>query len=215
MILGSPYAGRKAKIYLAKRTDKAKWHNEQVTVERMLNGVKGNVLDVAIGTGRFIELYFKLDLDIVGIDISADMMQQIPKATKGKIKLYTGDANRLQFKDREFNTVVCVRLLHLVEEKEMQLIVMELCRVAKKHIIITIQMRDKYYVGGDTCTHVTERFCKLVNKLGWSINESEKITSAGWYVLKLERKDNETNTGAQRLSGSNSGRRASRPSRNR
>ena len=184
MILGSPYTGRKAKGYLAKREDHRKWMMEQMTVADMLKGATGNVLDVAIGTGRFMMIYNTLGLEVTGIDVSTDMMQQIT----GKAELIECSANKIMFSDKKFNTVVCVRLLHLVNEKEMQQIVKELCRVAKDRIILTIQLREQYYEGHDTATHVDKKFRKLIDSLGWKISVEIRLTSAGWYVMQLGRR---------------------------
>jgi hypothetical protein len=69
----------------------------------------------------------------------------------------------------------------------MQDIVKELTRVAKNLMIVTIQMRDEYYEGKDTVTHVDKKFLSLVKRLGWDVTDKRKLTGAGWYVVKLER----------------------------
>jgi hypothetical protein len=54
-------------------------------------------------------------------------------------------------------------------------------------MIVTIQMRDEYYEGKDTVTHVDKKFLSLVKRLGWDVTDKRKLTGAGWYVVKLER----------------------------
>ena len=43
-----------------------------------------SIIDIPIGTGRFLEFYKKYTFDIYGVDISADML----KKTKEKILKY-------------------------------------------------------------------------------------------------------------------------------
>ena len=70
------------------------------------------VLDVGVGTGRFALPLSEKGLQIVGVDISAPMMRQA--RSKGLRDLVRADARRLPFRDRTFDAVLIVHLLHLV-----------------------------------------------------------------------------------------------------
>jgi ubiquinone/menaquinone biosynthesis C-methylase UbiE len=183
-ILGAPYNGRKAASYEAKRKSKKKWKDENTFASMILTDAKGSLLDVAVGTGRFLPLYKKLGLKVTGLDISNDMLRLAAKHKSGA-KLMAGNAVALQFNANTFDTVVCVRLLHLVNELTMRKMLAELFRVARKHILLTIQLGDRYRAGHDTATHDAMKFRSLVRKQGWFVLSEQRLTSAGWYIMCL------------------------------
>src|SRR3990172_13164463 len=125
-----------AAVYEARRAHKAKWKLEHSCLEFLLTGVRGRVLDVPVGTGRFLELYRKLGLAAVGVDYSSEMLA-CAKAAHPDAALEQGDATNLRFADGEFDAVICVRLLHLVAPSEAPLIMNELFRVSGHHVMVT------------------------------------------------------------------------------
>lgn len=184
-MLGTDYAGSKAANYDEERLKQKKWHRENELILTMLD-TKSKVLDVPVGTGRFIKDYKKKLIVWIGVDSSEEMLQEAKrKAPAGDLRL--GDAASLNFKDKEFHTVVCVRLLHLVDEQTMRKMLLEACRVAGARVICTIQMRDKPRRGLNVYTHDKNKFLQYVKQLGWYPAEIHKITGAGWHVLRLER----------------------------
>ena len=190
-ILGAPYTGRKAAGYDTKRKLKKKWLDENKFVGDVLMdaamrdyGLQPTLLDVAVGTGRFLPTYDKIGYSATGIDISEDMLKLAAKRSK-KTKLTTGNAVRLEFAARKFNTVVCVRLLHLVKESVMRIMLGEICRVARNDIILTIQLGKTFRAGHDTATHNENKFRRLLGKLGWRVLSERKLTGAGWYIMHL------------------------------
>lgn len=195
-ILGSPYRGRKAVTYEMKRRDARKWRDEDTTIAQMLasigssepNVAAGTLLDVAAGTGRFFEHYYRAGLAVVAVDISQDMLDIAKKRTRTDLTtLEIGDATELRFADCEFDVVVCVRLLHLLPEQQMRKVVTEICRVASSHVILTIQLGPEYRAGHDTATHNERKFRGLIRRLGWCTVDDRRLTAAGWHIMRLER----------------------------
>lgn len=71
--------------------------------------LKGNILEIGIGTGKSIEFYNK-DAEVVGIDFSGKMLEKarekLIKSGKKNITLKQMDAENLNFKDNSFDYVI-------------------------------------------------------------------------------------------------------------
>ncbi len=75
---------------------------------QFLKGARGNVLEVAIGTGASLGSYEK-NTKLTGIDLSEEMLKRARKRAERlgrEIDLLEMDAESLQFPDNSFNTVV-------------------------------------------------------------------------------------------------------------
>lgn len=69
----------------------------------------GDVLEVAVGTGRNLEHYAK-DVALTGIELSPQMLRRArarAAVVRPDADLREGDAERLPFDDQRFDTVVC------------------------------------------------------------------------------------------------------------
>lgn len=90
------------------------WEQE-VTGELLADLPPGSeVLDVPVGTGRFIPVYRELGLKVTGLDYSADMLAQAERLLGGPtddVTLVEGSAMKLPFPDRSFDALVCFRFL--------------------------------------------------------------------------------------------------------
>ncbi|MUW14980.1 methyltransferase domain-containing protein [Halorubrum sp. CBA1125] len=95
------------------------------------------VLEVACGTGRFTTMLASRGADIVGIDISREMLEQgRAKAADvdldDSVEFVRGDASRLPFPDGHFDSVVAMRFFHLMDDPVP--FVRELCRVSADQV---------------------------------------------------------------------------------
>ena len=81
---------------------------EKMAVKNLLRGVKGRVLDVACGTGRFTELLIQRGIDVISIDYSEEMLKLATKKMPGKF--VRCDALALPFERGTFNGAVIGRL---------------------------------------------------------------------------------------------------------
>lgn len=138
------YAAEKAEVYEEKRARKIKWRLEYDCLASLLKQVRGSVLDVPVGTGRFLQMYKDLGLKAVGIDYNEAMLQQA-RARHPDVVLLQGDVTMLQYPSSAFDTVVCIRLLHLISPDEVPLVMRELLRVARQHVIVTVYLHDVAY----------------------------------------------------------------------
>ncbi|OYR54662.1 class I SAM-dependent methyltransferase [Halorubrum halodurans] len=79
------------------------------------------VLEVACGTGRFTTMLADQGADIVGLDISREMLEQGRESAaeadvSDAVEFLRGDASRLPFPDDHFDSVVAMRFFHLMDE---------------------------------------------------------------------------------------------------
>lgn len=93
-----------------------------------------DVLEIACGTGRFTAMLAERGADIVGLDISSEMMEQgREKAHRAgvadHIEFMRGDAARLPFPDDHFDCVFAMRFFHLADTPAKFLA--EMARVSK------------------------------------------------------------------------------------
>ncbi|QSW98382.1 class I SAM-dependent methyltransferase [Haloterrigena alkaliphila] len=97
-----------------------------------------NILEIACGTGRFTVMLAEQGADVVGLDISAAMLQQGRNkrentALEGTLEFLRGDAGRLPFPDDHFDTVIAMRFFHLADDPEAFL--KEMRRVSSDQIV--------------------------------------------------------------------------------
>lgn len=87
-------------------------------VEKFVNDKKiKKVLDCGCGHGKFSFAIKKerLDISVVGIDISAARIKEAKKRSKKfalPVQLETGDCENLRFKSNTFNAAIVINLLH-------------------------------------------------------------------------------------------------------
>jgi ubiquinone/menaquinone biosynthesis C-methylase UbiE len=178
------YRGKMAANYEAKRMKQERWHLENGIVQAMLELKKGTLLDVPVGTGRFLEFCSSKGFKITGVDSSQEMLDYANQKVALCV-LEIGNATALRFKDKSFDHAICIRFLDLIDEPAMQKVVKELCRVTKKTIVATIRFGDKYVPKSNTATHDRRKFMALVKRCGWTIAEDHLVFKQGWSVLRL------------------------------
>ncbi len=93
--------------------------------------IKGKVLDIGCGTA-FYSKHFK---DYTGIDNSNGMLK------KANSNVFYGNAEKLKFKDKSFDVVICLTAIHNFKDYEKAL--REMKRVSKKLIIISLLKKAK------------------------------------------------------------------------
>lgn len=187
------YRGRKAETYDAVRERQRRWALENAAVARML-GNPASVLDCPVGTGRFLALYRERGVrEVVGIDSSEAMLAlaraKVRPVRGHTVRLEVGDARAHPSMDKEsIDAAVCVRFLDLIDEEAMRAVVTEMTRVARNRIILTIRLGENYVPKVNTAEHDRKKFHALVRRLGWRVEDCEKIFDAGWEVLGLKRR---------------------------
>jgi len=131
-----------------------RWHNnyEKDLVVNSINELKNNkikILDIACGTGRFVQDLFKTKKEIKyhGIDTSKAMLKKLKDRMKGKsINLYCKDASKIPFKDKTFDLTYSFHLLWHLEKQDQIKIIKEMMRVTKDGGIIIIDAYNKNFL---------------------------------------------------------------------
>ena len=97
-------------------------------------GPGSKMLEVGIGTGRFSIPLRESGLDVIGIDISAGMLEKC--RGKGFDMLLKADACAMPFRDKRFDNVFMTHVLHLVADWDCLL--REVCRVTRGNLASVI-----------------------------------------------------------------------------
>ena len=142
------YSTEIATTYEEDRRREKLWDLEQDYVlratKRMATG--SSLLDIPVGTGRFLSYYEEKNLNVRGVDIAEAMLTEARNKIKSElIRLEAGDARSLQMASDSFDYVVCWRLLHLLPLEAVHSVVSELARVAKGTLYVQAYVRDNWH----------------------------------------------------------------------
>ncbi|MCP5006194.1 MAG: class I SAM-dependent methyltransferase [Planctomycetes bacterium] len=139
------YTGIFASKYNERRISEPIWDREQDAFKKCLRSLpdKTTIIDIPIGTGRFIEFYKELGFKAQGVDISKDMLREAQKTAEKAsyhMEYIHGDALNLPQNESECDYVVCARLLNWVPFHVLVSMLKEFMRVSKKGMILQIRV---------------------------------------------------------------------------
>lgn len=89
------------------------------------------VLDVGCGTGTGLALYADAGCAVVGIDVSAAMLEQAAARLGDRAELHLVAAGPMPFADNRFDLATVSMVIHEVPEQERLALVQEMARVLK------------------------------------------------------------------------------------
>jgi ubiquinone/menaquinone biosynthesis C-methylase UbiE len=133
------YTAQTAADYDQKRAKRRKWKREMKAVAAMVADFSSGsvILDTPVGTGRFIPLLLDRASQVIGLDISCDMLDQArAKFSDPRLSFVHGDTVHIPLENKSVDYVICIRLLNWVMESTMEKIVAEFRRVARREIVI-------------------------------------------------------------------------------
>jgi ubiquinone/menaquinone biosynthesis C-methylase UbiE len=142
--LAEKYLGETARTYNARRSSKGKWRKEQTAIDLLFESIPhgSSLVDVPVGTGRFLELCKRREIHVTGIDISEDMLAEARKNAMQlgvKADLRLGNIFELPFSDNSFDCALCVRFLNWISIADVSLALAELSRVSKNYVIVGVR----------------------------------------------------------------------------
>jgi demethylmenaquinone methyltransferase/2-methoxy-6-polyprenyl-1,4-benzoquinol methylase len=155
--------------------------------KKFLSSLKGNILEVGVGTGKNLEYYSK-DAKVTGIDFSQGMLNKaIKKSNKlsKNITLLKMDAQDLKFPDNTFDYVVTTFVLCSIPYPVKAL--KEIRRVLKgngRYIAIEHMLSKNFFIA--LHEHILNPITK--NLFGFNVNRKtvENIKKAGLNIIELE-----------------------------
>jgi ubiquinone/menaquinone biosynthesis C-methylase UbiE len=126
------------------RRNARKWAAIQKALA-LANGVK-TIVDLPCGTGRFTGHLARAGFEVVGSDISAEMMGQaakLPSVQHANIRGYVrADAEKLPFKSKSTDCLMSIRFLFHVDPETRRRMLREFGRVSRRWVIA--DYRHKY-----------------------------------------------------------------------
>lgn len=141
MSLSEKYSDKVAAEYLARRVGSEKWRFEQDSVLGFLRQMRPlSVLDVPMGTGRFVADY---PAAWTGMDSSADMLDQADASVQKSVC----DVMSEEFPefDRSFDMALCIRFLNWLDIEDVEFMLCKLRRWAS-FAVVSISTADEAHV---------------------------------------------------------------------
>lgn len=147
--LRTRYRGSTADSYEERRADSEKWQREQDTVSEFLKRISAEmddplVLDVPVGTGRFMDLYQRLPVRAVGVDVSEDMLSEARSKLNGdaeRISLQEGDIMNLSELDISPDVIVCIRFMNWLDLSTVKEAIDSIARTGPAHLIVGVRVQ--------------------------------------------------------------------------
>jgi SAM-dependent methyltransferase len=113
---------------------------ENQLVMRLLAPVRGErILDIGCGTGRYLQAFSQMGLDVTGLDASPYMLDMAREKLGHRAELHQGFAEDLPFEDNSFDVATLITALEFLENPQEAL--REACRVAEDRIFVGVLNR--------------------------------------------------------------------------
>lgn len=179
------YTGAVAAGYDAKREQSAKWLAEDRIVRDMLDDmpVGTTVLDVPVGTGRFIPFYEERGFEVVGLDVQDDMLCEARKKVRSTgVMLAKGNVldlphvGGMTMRTGGVDVALMIRLSRWLEPDDCRKAMAGLAQVARKRIIFTARVRNHPYA----------RPLELFAVPGWKVTRDEPADGEDYRVVMME-----------------------------
>ena len=140
------YTGTRANQYDEIRKKKKEWKISEDIIFNLLKDITSNhkeltILDIPVGTGRLFEVYKKLSLKVIGIDISNDMLKMAQKKWDC-VDLRKGDILNLP-SDIKPNIVICFGFLHLIKKEDIKKVIQSITKTKTEYVIISALIEIK------------------------------------------------------------------------
>lgn len=142
------YQGEIAATYESRRSAKETWRREEELVGRMLEvlgfGPGSIVLDAPVGTGRLLPLFESLGCDVVGLDVSSDMLEIAERRARElsfkSVVLFRGNLAMTGLPNDSVDIAICMRFAHLVDVASLGVAMSELARVSRGGVLVTVPL---------------------------------------------------------------------------
>lgn len=174
------YWGATAQGYNAKRYTQPKWWTEDRLLKDFLSDMPPGIIvvDIPVGTGRFIPFYNERGFLVRGYDASPDMLAEAQKEVNGgHVFLRHGDITAIDLRDNSCDVAVAIRILRYLSEESVVKALKELQRIATQRVIFNARVAN----------HPIARPISLIESAldGWKITRTAEI-EPDYLMLMLE-----------------------------
>lgn len=139
------YTREVAAQYEALRQNDRYWTWENEIVDHCLRTfqVGDQIADCPVGTGRFMDIYARHGLRLLGIDISADMLEEARTKVEaagmaGRVELIKADASSMGLDQPLTKALICFRLVHLIFDSNLNGVVKGLAAIPSQTIFLQV-----------------------------------------------------------------------------
>jgi len=122
---------------LKERRNRRKWRSIVMALESIEPAAR-TLLDLPCGTGRFTPALAAREFDVVGADISHEMMREARRAARAARRVrgfVQADAERLPLRDGSVDCVVSIRFMFHVDPPTRVAILREMGRVGRYQVV--------------------------------------------------------------------------------
>ena len=167
---------------------------EQGKLMGVIGKIKGKkVLDVGCGTGRIIKALTEKEAIVTGVDLSPEMIL-VAKKKFPKIEFAEADAEKLPFKDEEFDVVVASFLI--VHLKTLQKAFDEIYRVIKPggFFVVTninqrkapkLKLAEQNKIVIDSYYHMPDRVTAALEDSFFFVEKEEFVYESGIWINQI------------------------------
>ncbi len=107
-----------------------------------------SVLDAPCGTGRIAEMLLKMGLQVVGGDISAQMLEVAQRKCGGYAPCFRTkqiDLDCPDIPEASFDLVTCIRLFHHLNSAQRSAILCNLAKMTRRFVILNVSYSSTWY----------------------------------------------------------------------
>jgi ubiquinone/menaquinone biosynthesis C-methylase UbiE len=186
---GDFYYGAKAAEYEQERSQHEWWHVEHRIVGELLAELpKGlSVLDVPLGTGRFLPIYANRQMKVTGLEISHEMIataRRLHAEHATNCRMDIGNAKKLPYEDNTFDLVLSFRFLDgIIVFRDQKKVLKELVRVTKKYLILEV-----YSIPDGDDSKMTIKNLKAKELVAGRLNHEERKKLLEQFGMKVIKK---------------------------
>ena len=146
------YTADKAKHYDANRTGalstplaRHRWQEELRVVEAFAESISttSSVLDLPCGTGRFFPIFASRGHDVIGGDVSGDMLRAIPESHRNLPRVISVrcEVERIPMVDQAVDFVLAMRFWSFLPDEVRRLALAEWRRVARRGVCLQVRFQ--------------------------------------------------------------------------
>lgn len=182
------YRDERARDYELHRLPQDRWRVEDETIRDMLSGCPAGsrILDCPCGTGRFFQYFADRSFYVVALDFNAAMIDEARKKGCQPAVLKQGNIFAIDLPDGSVDVSLAIRIMNLIEEKDMQIALRELQRVSTRAVIFTLRITNVRQHGKYRAPQTLAAVESAILP-GWSIDECRTIHRNDFCMVRLVR----------------------------